>query len=304
MRSMSPDGGAIALSSAPPSVPPPPQRPHTPPRRGRQGELVRLRAALAALERRQRGCSSAPIDDPKPPAATGAAWTLGVPEIDRRFPGRRLDAASLSEIKPESYSAGPAALTFALLLASRRLRAGGPDSAPSGLMVWCWPSRMAHEAGGLYGPGLAALGIDPSLVLLVESATPAQTLWAMEESMASGVAAIVIGCLDDVALTPARRLALAAQTHRTPGLLVTSARSSVTPATFARWRIAGCPSALHPFDPAAPGAPRFAITLERCRGTPVDVAQPTSIVEWNHDAHRFGVVAGVADRTPAAAARA
>lgn len=291
-----PDGDAVAPSFASPSAPPSPQRLDTPPRRGRQGELARLRAELTALERRQRIYNPAGIENRSEPDAPGSDWTLGAPEIDGWLPDRRIDLAGLSEIKPGSYAASPAALVFTLLLAARRLSTARAGSTHTGLMVWCWPVRMAREVGGLYGPGLATLGIDVSGLLLVETATPADTLWAMEECLGSGAAAIVIGCLDDVALTPARRLALAAQAQRTPSLLVTSARSAVTPATFARWRVAGCPSAPNPYDPEAPGAPRFAITLERCRGTAVDVAQPSSIVEWNHDAHRFGVVAGMADR--------
>jgi hypothetical protein len=323
MRSLIPGGGAVAPSFAPPPAPPPPQGGvfEPPPPRGRQGELARLRAALAALE----GCRRTPGMDPGHDALEnnrGSGWTLGDPEIDGWLPERCLDATSLNEIKSETYGDGPAALTFALLLASRRLSASFAGQAgrlgragrvagtstpllpPPNLMVWCWPTRMAHEAGGLYGPGLVTLGIDPAQVLLVEGANAAETLWAMEESLGSGAAAIVVGCVDVVALTPARRLALAAQAHRTPGLLVTAARSAVTPATFARWRIAGCPSAPHPFDPAAPGAPRFAMTLERCRGTAADVAPLSRTVEWSHEAYRFGVVAGVADRAPEAASRA
>ena len=297
--------------------------------------MARLRATLATLERRQRtpGIVSG-IDSDRDVSGDdgGSGWTFGAPEIDGWLPERRLDAASLNEIKPEAYGDGPAALTFALLLAARHLGVGStnhtdrlgragrvvgtptpylparslqtPGLPTQGLIVWCWPARTAREAGGLYGPGLAALGIDPAQVLLVEGATIADTLWAMEESLGSGAAAIVVGCLDAVALTPARRLALAAQAHRTPGLLVTAARSAVTPATFARWRIAGCPSAPHPFDSAAPGAPRFVMTLERCRGTAADVAPLSRTVEWTHEAYRFSVVAGVADRALEAASRA
>jgi protein ImuA len=283
--------------------------------------LARLRVALAALEGGQRtsGIVSSIAHEQRGSSkdVPGSGWTLGAPEIDGWLPERHLDTASLNEIKPAAYGDGPAALTFALLLAARRLGAGSARHTgrlsragrtvgatyPS-LMVWCWPTRTAREAGGLYGPGLAALGIDPAQVLLVETATAAETLWAMEQSLGSGAAAIVVGCVDAVALTPARRLALAAQAHRTPALLVTAARSVVTPATFARWRIAGCPSAPHPFDPAAPGAPRFAMTLERCRGTAADVAPLSRTVEWTHEAHRFSVVAGVADRASEAASRA
>ena len=285
-----------------------------------------MRAVLAALDGRRRTPDIAPEHDASRDNR-GSGWTLGAPEIDGWLPERRLDTASLNEIKPDAYGDGSAAMTFALLLAARHLGAGSaghasrlgdagrvagtstprlstPGLPTPGLMVWCWPTRTAREAGGLYGPGLATLGIDPTRVLVVEAATATETLWAMEESLGSGAAAIVVGCVDAVDLTPARRLALATQAHRTPGLLVTAARSAVTPATFARWRIAGCPSAPHPFDPAASGAPRFAIMLERCRGTAADVAPLSRTVEWTHEAYRFGVVAGMADRAPEAASRA
>lgn len=311
LRSLNPGGGAVAPSFVPPPAPPPPQeipqapqRAESPPQRGRQGELARLRASLAALERGRRGMGIV-LDSASECAVAeddcSSGWTFGAPEIDGWLPERRLDNASLNEIKPATFGDGPAALTFALLLAARRLSTG---SAMPGALVWCWSARAAREAGGLYGPGLAVLGIDPARVLLVESGNAAETLWAMEESLGSGAAAVVIGCVDGVALTPARRLALAAQTHRTPGLLVTAARSAATPATFARWRIAGCPSAPHPFDPAAPGAPRFEMTLERCRGTAADVSPLSSTVEWSHEAYRFGMAAGVADRASEAASRA
>jgi hypothetical protein len=293
-----------------PPFPPPPPAPLSRPAR-----LERLRALLVALERRQ-GLDRTPAALNAAGAAERTGWTLGAPEVDGWLPGRQLDTASLGEIKPETYADVSAALTFALLLAARRLgssrvgaRAGTlSPPAPSGLVVWCWPFRRAREHGGLYGPGLTRLGLDPERLLLVETATPAETLWAMEESIGSGAAAIVIGCLDAVALTPARRLALAAAAHRTPALMVTAAHSATTPATFVRWRIAAAPSVPHPFDPAAPGDPRFMLALERCRGTALGASLPSSLVEWGHDAHhdayRFRVAAGLADRASEAASRA
>lgn len=300
MRMRLPGGGAVAPFFAPPPAP------HPAPAR-----LERLRALLAALERRQ-GLSRTSIAVTSAGSAERAGWTLGAPEVDEWLPGRQLDAASLSEIKPETYKDTPAALIFALQLAARRLGMGRDGSAPrpvsSGLVVWCWPFRLARESGGLYGPGLAHLGLDPRRLLLVETATPAETLWAMEESIGSEAAAIVIGCLDEVALTPARRLALGAAAHHTPALVVTAARSATMAATFARWRIAAAPSAPHPFDPAAPGDPRFTLTLERCRGTALGALPPSSLVEWSHDtsqdAYRFRVAAGMADRAFEAVSRA
>jgi protein ImuA len=269
---------------------------------------------LTTLERRQ-DFGRAPDRNAADPAE-GAGWTLGDPEVDGWLPGRHLDAASIGEIKPATYGDIPAALTFALLLAARRVGIGRTDGVPSlasrpvsrpvlpELVVWCWPVRLAREYGGLYGPGLARLGLDPAQVLLIETATSAEALWAMEESIGSAAAAIVVGSLDTVALTPARRLALAAATHRTPALLVTAARSAAMAAAFARWRIAHRPSAPHLFDPAAPGDPRFALMLERCRGTAAGAALRSSVVEWSYDAHRFRMAAGMADRASETASRA
>ncbi|MFN3744543.1 MAG: hypothetical protein ACK4TL_07545 [Hyphomicrobiaceae bacterium] len=287
-----PGGGAVAPFFAPPPAP-----------HSAQMRLERLRALLAALERRPSfGRAPAVVDATETMEKPG--WGLGAPEVDGWLPGGRLDAAILAEIKPETYGDTPAALTFALLLAVRRLGVGHAAGEAPGLVVWCWPVRLAREYGGLYGPGLARLGLEPTRLLLVETATPAETLWAMEESIGSGAAAIVIGCLDTVALTPARRLALAAAAHHTPALMVTAAHSAAMAATFTRWRVAAAPSAPHPFDPAAPGDPRFTLTLERCRGTAVGAALPSAVVEWSHDAHRFRVAAGMADRAPETASRA
>lgn len=298
-------GGAVAPFFAPPPAPHP-----------RPARIEQLKTLLATLERHQgfgRGPTTHPPEVSEASERAGSAgWTLGAPEVDDWLPDCQLDVASLGEIKPATYGDASAALAFALLLAARRLGtswASGSSSSTSstggsGLVVWCWPHRLARESGGLYGPGLVRLGLDPARLLLVETATPAETLWAMEEGIGSGAAAIVIGCLDAVALTPARRLALATATHRTPALMVTAARSAATAATFARWRIATAASAPHPFDPAAPGDPRFKLTLERCRGTAVGGVTPSSVVEWSYDAYRFRLAAGMGDRAPAVASRA
>ncbi len=77
----------------------------------------------------------------------------------------------------------------------------------------------------------------PQQLLIVETAKPTETLWAMEEGLKSHALGAVIGCLQEVALTPARRLSLAAKAYATPCLLVTDARSPSAGATASRWRI-------------------------------------------------------------------
>ncbi|HVJ44403.1 MAG TPA: damage-inducible protein [Dongiaceae bacterium] len=63
----------------------------------------------------------------------------------------------------------------------------------------------------LYGPGLSALGLDPTRLLLVESRQETESLWALEEAARSGAVSLVIGEIDLLDLTASRRLQLAAE---------------------------------------------------------------------------------------------
>ena len=80
------------------------------------------------------------------------------------------------------------------------------DNTQSLSVLWCTSSQFIREAGELYGPGLSALGLDPNQFLIVEAHKDSDVLWAIEEGLRSKTQALVIGCLDDVPLTPARRL--------------------------------------------------------------------------------------------------
>ncbi len=224
---------------------------------------------------------------------------MGADEIDARLGAKGFDSASLHEVKPQTGGARAqaVALSFALRLAARRLTsiAAGKNKR----ILWCWPERAAREAGRLYGPGLAALGLDASAVLIVETARASDALWALEEGLKSGSLALAVGVLPDIALTPARRLALAAAEHATPALLLTDARAGVTAATATRWRIGSEKSAPHPFDPEAPGGARLAVTLERCRGRPQSELL-SRVLEWCDETHRFRMASPVADRLPQA----
>ena len=58
--------------------------------------------------------------------------------------------------------------------------------------------------------------MDPASLLLVETATAADALWVIEEALKSGSVVLAGAMLDEVALTPARRLSLAAAAGKTP----------------------------------------------------------------------------------------
>jgi protein ImuA len=244
-------------------------------------------------------------------AAQGSAvglWTLGAAELDQRLsPG--LDAASLHEVKAEPQASGvaagasagnwAAALGFALRLAVRRLQS--IEASPSGppRILWCWPSVFARELGAPYGHGFAALGLAPSSWLFAETARAGDALWAMEEGLRSQSLALVIGVVGEAELTPARRLSLAAAEHLTPCLLITDPRLSPAGSTATRWRVGARGSASHPFDGAAPGAPRYAVALERCRRRPLTGEPVPHLLEWSDETHRFRMAAAVAHRADA-----
>jgi protein ImuA len=187
---------------------------------------------------------------------------------------------------------------FAARLAVRRLDAlAGPGKAAHGRpwALWCWPRSLAAEFGSPSVAGFLRLGLDPSRLIIVETARADEALNAIEESLRSQTLAIVIGAIDEADLTPARRLSLAAGETGTPCLLVTHPVSEPAAATATRWRVKRRSSAPHAFDPRAPGATRLSIVLERCKARPESAAQPAMLVEWNDETRRFDLASVVAD---------
>ncbi len=261
--------------------------------------LQRLREVVGAIERRPPA-----LDGAVAPAPEGV-WTLGVPDLDGCLGPLGLDCGGVHEIKPAvpvpaagSWpSVCAAARRFALGLAVRRLASLPADRQGAPLLL-CTSRHRTAELGTPFGPGLAALGVDPARLILVEPHKPADVLWAIEEGLRSAGLALVVGEIDDAGLTPARRLALAAERGVTPCLLLTHPHAGGIAATASRWRIASGPSAPHALDPTAPGTARLHVSLERCRGSPVAPRQVPFLLEWCDAAYRFRVAASLADRAP------
>jgi protein ImuA len=164
--------------------------------------------------------------------------------------------------------------------------------------------RALSDFGAPCGHGLAQLGLDVGRLILVETQTDKDALWAIEETLRSKAQpAMVAGALaSGLDLTSSRRLNLAAAPQHTPLVLLGGADATGTSAAAARWRISAAPAALDRFGALA--VPRWHIALERSRlgnlqGRPMN--RPGAwLIEWNHVAHRFRVVAGLADRPPVA----
>lgn len=301
-------GGGRPHVSPPPRAAPPPPLPNAPPAEADTADAL-LPAGLSGEDRVSRiaalrGLVQGRLRPAKEAAAGAASWRLGAAAVDRWLGAGGLEAAGVHELKPDSAAAEDraAAAFFALALARRRLDAGsshqrGRDAAwPS--ILWCEPRSDAAEIGRLHAPGLAALGLDFRQFVIASTRRAEDTLWAAEEGLRSGALSLVVVMVAQAALTPARRLALAAERSGTPCLLLSSARAA-TAATATRWRIARAPAAPHPFDARSPGVARLAVTLERCRGQPLAAAR-SFVVEWSHASVRFDLVPGFRDAAAAA----
>lgn len=210
-------------------------------------------------------------------------------EVHAHLPGPGLTCGVLHEIAATAHGDRPAAFGFLFALTAAALH------ARAGPAVFVAQRRSLAEFGAPYGHGLAQLGLDPSRLLLIETKNDKDALWALEEALRSParptmVAGALAGGLD---LTTSRRLNLAAAPNAVPLALLRGPHGSGTSAAATRWRIGSAPAALDRFGAFA--HPRWLAALERCRNGRTG----KWLIEWDHVAHRFRMVEGVADRTPA-----
>ena len=143
------------------------------------------------------------------------------------------------------------------------------DAAP---VVWC-PAAAAGASGMLYAAGLAALGIDPGRLLIVDSPSPGQRLAALEDILrTSGLAAVVmeydgVSQSGDYWMRLARRAQLAAEASGVTGFLT---GWPVAASGFeTQWRIApaATPVATDPSPPwSSPCSPCWQVELLQARG--------------------------------------
>lgn len=247
-------------------------------------DLDDLRRRIAALERRPVA-----FDGVAERQAT-ASWSLGVAPLDDALPAAGLAHDAVHEAAGAEHGDGPAAAAFLVALLARLTRRDGRET-----VLVCQSRAAAARFGRLYGPGWRDLGLDPVHILHVAVRRDADVLWAAEEGLRCGALAAVLADLDGADFTASRRLSLAAQEGLTPALVLRDDRLVPASAAASRWRIAALPGGADPFDERAPGLPRWALELVRCRG-----GRPmTCKVEWNRETCRFGLAATLADR-PAA----
>ena len=92
-----------------------------------------------------------------------------------------------------------------------------------------------------YAPALAAAGVDLARLVIVRTKDGADTLWAMEQALASGACGAVVGWPSFVSERSLRRLQLAAETGRAPGIYFSG--SQATSSSLAALRLQLSPAA-------------------------------------------------------------
>jgi protein ImuA len=122
---------------------------------------------------------------------------------------------------------------------SRRVLAAMLAGGIGGPVIWAQP---AWERDRLYPPCLAAF-CDPGRIVIARVRTPAEALWVLEESLRSGAVGLAVAELaDPPALTPVRRLHLAAEGSggRAMALLLTPDQGGAA-GVESRWHMAPDP---------------------------------------------------------------
>jgi protein ImuA len=258
------------------------------------------------------------------PAMAHGVLPFGVAALDRALPGGGLARGALHEILGAGGDEedGALAAAFAAHILGRLTRPptspslsplkGGegkqtlPLSAPGGgegrgevgVVLWCLPRP------DLYGPGLAAHGLDPGGVVLVRASRDAEILWAMEEGLRAPGIVAVVGEVGSLPMVASRRLQLAAERSGITALLLRrwrdggqAVRERALPnAAVTRWRIAALPSRPMRDEPGV-GHPRWRVELLRCRGgEPASWEMPAREMEVPDATDHVSLAAVLADR--------
>jgi protein ImuA len=241
-------------------------------------DLDALRLKIAALEKR-------------PLLAEGAALLaerLGRVANDRgenADPLELLAAPSglLHEVFADEPRQSGAALGFTFGLARQLL------TSERQAVLYLQLMGEGQELGLPYGAGLTQFGIDPAQLVIGRIDSMTELLWAMEEAIACRAVAGVIADLAShpkaLDFTVSRRLSLRASAAGTSAFLVRYGRGREASAAKLRWRISPAMSGELPFDPRAPGIPRFQIEIEKGRlGDKTQRAEGrTMLVDWTEN---------------------
>ncbi len=176
----------------------------------------------------------------QPATAAHGVSPFGIAAIDRAVPGGGLAQGALHEILGTGGDEEDGALAAAFAAGIL----GRLTAKTDGIVLWCLPRP------DLYGPGLAAHGLDPGRLVLVGMRRDAEILWVMEEGLRAASIAAVVGEIGTLPMVASRRLQLAAEHSGVTAFLLRRWRDggeavherNLPNAAATRWRISALPS--------------------------------------------------------------
>lgn len=221
-------------------------------------------------------------------SATHGSFVLpfGDQRVDSHLPNGGLPLGQLHEVMGRGIEAETGAIAAAF---TASLLARLPKTRP---IFWIAPVT------DLYAPGLAALGLDPGRLVMVETPDNDATQAAMETCLREGAAIAVVAEIGRLDRTASRRLQFGCLRHGTTGFVLRRwphgqrAEDREATAAVTRWHLEALPSAI---VSKTPGAARWRVSLLHARGG----REGEWIMESSGETDPLRVVAGLADHTPA-----
>jgi protein ImuA len=229
--------------------------------------------------------------------------------LDLAF-GGGLPTGALYEIVPARANDMAAATGFSLALAVRLCQ------ARTGAIVWIAQDFQSPEFATLYGPGLAAHGLDLGRLILIQVATGRDLVWAMAEALKCPACVAVIGefwsSRPQIELPVALRLLRGARSSAAAGLLLLHQDIDFTYQIFSRLEVGGTPVRPPPnrmpsHRKPLPACPTWAVRVLKAQamagqssGIDPDIVRP---VLWNpqgaffRDALPFPLARELGDRS-------
>jgi protein ImuA len=138
------------------------------------------------------------------------------------------------------------------------------------------------DAGRLYAPDAAVYGLARGRIAVCFAENMAALLWAAEEAARDpSMAAVIIDAPKPhrlLNLTATRRIQLAAEMSGATPILMRGANDAEPTSACRRFRVSAAASGPLPYDPSAPGPPRWRVEIERCRLG----KRGAWVVEWDY----------------------
>ena len=229
----------------------------------RESSLTRLRHELAVVARHDRR----------------ARLPLGITSLDRALAGGlALGRVHLLSGAMQTHGA-VSGFTIALLCMlqhylsvkkpTNNIQSINYSNQDTGPIIWC-PANQRGGAGMLYGHGLAAAGLDPARLLIVDTPSPSRRLTALDDILRTeGLAAVVIEYdglqkSADYWMRLTRRAQLAAEQSGTTAFLL---GAPIAASGFeTAWQIKPAPNFAIQSNPALVLNSVWDLTLHRARG--------------------------------------